>query len=122
MPLIYYDKYVIESKEDRHPGFTLDLNHPCVRMVRECIGGKPVFHWTRMQALAIYNWYIRPSYRISKIEDEFGDTVDKYDFEELLKKSYYLIDGHPSKETVIELGDSVKMQEILEEENKGAVT
>ena len=75
-----------------------------------------------MQELAIYNWYIRPSYRFSKIEDEFGDTVDKYDFEELLKKSYYLIDGHPSKETVIELGDSVKMQEILEEENKGAVT
>ena len=30
MPLIYYDKYVIVSKEDRHPGFTLDLNHPCV--------------------------------------------------------------------------------------------
>ena len=116
MPIIYIDRVVKEGSNDRHPSLVVDEMHPCYRMVREAIDGKSVFHWNKNQAYQMYKYYVDGYHNIDLV-DEFGETVGRYDFEPIIKKSHYLIaEGKkmvPSLETIEELWAAVEMEKKI---------
>ena len=113
MPIIYIDRVVKEGSNDRHPSLVVDETNPCYQMVREAIDGKSVFHWNKNQAYQMYKYYV-DGYHNTDLVDEFGETVGRYDFEPIIKKSHYLIaEGKkmvPSLETIEELWSAVEME------------
>ena len=120
MPIIYIDRVVKEGSNDRHPSLVVDEMHPCHRMVREAIDGKSVFRFDRGQAYAMYEWYCE-GWKSKDLYDEFGEKVSEYTFQDILKKSHYMIpDGKkmvPSLETIEELHAAVEMERKILESN-----
>ena len=116
MPIIYIDRVVKEGSNDRHPSLVVDETNPCYQMVREAIDGKSVFHWNKNQAYQMYKYYV-DGYHNTDLVDEFGETVGRYDFEPIIKKSHYLIaEGKkmvPSLETIEELWAAVEMEKKI---------
>lgn len=121
MPIVYYDKAILDQGNSYHPAAVIDENHPCYRMVREAVDGKSVFHWTKSQAYAMYKWYCE-GWKSVKLEDEFGEDVPEYSFKEIIRKSHYMVSREgkklvPSLETIQEMWDAVLMEKKILEAN-----
>ena len=120
MPIIYIDRSVKNGEKDRHPSLVVDEMHPCHRMVREAIDGKSVFRFDRGQAYAMYEWYCE-GWKSKDLYDEFGEKVSEYTFQDILKKSHYMIpDGKkmvPSLETIEDLHAAIEMERKILESN-----
>jgi len=116
MPIIYIDRSVKNGEKDRHPSLVVDEMHPCHRMVREAIDGKSVFRFDRVQAYAMYEWYCE-GWKSKDLYDEFGEKVSEYTFQDILKKSHYMIpDGKkmvPSLETIEDLYAAIEMEKKI---------
>ena len=125
MPIVYTDKAVKNGEKDRHPSLEVNENHPCYKMVREAIDNKSVFHWTREQAYAMFEWYCG-GWKFADLVDEFGERVGDYTFKDILRGSYYLVEDPksvgkkevliPSPETIEELHAAVTMEKKMLEQ------
>lgn len=116
MPVVYYDNSALASGGySRHPAWALDKTHACYKITRSYVAKKSMFHWTREEALKMYEWLIE-NYNANSIVDEFDEPVQRYEFEEILKKSYYEeTKGKPSAETIQEIYDAYQVQKRLQE-------
>ena len=121
MPLIYYDREVLEAK-DAHPAMVPDKKHPCYAMVRSAIDGKSVFAWNKKQAFSMYKWYCEGWPSVS-IYTEFGEDVSVYTFKDMIIASHYMIGKKVSSETIKEMWDAVQMEhkilELIGEKEEG---
>jgi hypothetical protein len=121
MAIIYYDREVLSSSDTRHPALEVNEIHPCYKMVREAIDKKSVFHWTKVQANSMYEWYV-DGYKVMEVNDEFGMRVDRYDFQDIIKSSYYIEEMKKGKPVVSEFNiedtvAAIKMERKILESN-----
>lgn len=100
MPIIYQDT-ILTDMLAVHPALVLDVESSMIQMVRYGSIDRSVFRWSRHEALAMYKWYAE-GYNDMDIKDEFGVTIQAYDFRNLIRNSYYETDEGISDDTIEE--------------------
>lgn len=124
MPMLYFDRKILQQSDSRHPALEVNETHPCYRMIREAVDGKSVFYFNREQAYDMYVWY-HEGWKSSDLYDEFGESIPDFKFKEILAKSHYMVPEPkpkgvnkkmiPSDETIEDLFNAVTMErKILE--------
>jgi len=111
MPLIYVDQNVVDMR-GVHPGLKPNLKHPTIRMVREAIDGKSVFHLNEQQAMDLCMYYFE-GWKDVDIRDEFGGTVYESKWKEIFGGSYYMEGRKISDQTIKERWDAYQVEKIL---------
>jgi len=116
MPITYKDK-ALQEPTNTHPAFELNIHSPLYEMKRYGVRLYDdrlisVFKWTSNEAIAAYKWYIQ-DYNPQHIIDEFGDEVRTYEWQKLIKSSYYMVDvDEPSSQTIQELWVTYMAKEV----------